>query len=257
MTSELEAAITAARAAGQLLCERLGTTYQVSHKGPADLVTEIDHQAQDLIAGILGEAFPSYGLVGEEGDGPDVADGTRWIVDPIDGTINYIRSYPLFAVSIALERDDELVVGVVYNPVLDELFVAQKGKGAALNGTPIHVSTTSNLEESVLASGFPYDVWTSDDDNSREWRRFLKRALSIRCDGCASLDLCHVAMGRLEGHWEFELGPWDMAAGALIVQEAGGAVTQVTGEPFTPHGRGILASNGHLHAEMLAVLKGN
>jgi len=254
MTSEVEAAITVARAAGQLLCERLGTTYQVSHKGPADLVTEIDRQAQDLIAEMLQKAFPTYGLLGEEGGGRDVPDGPSWIVDPIDGTVNYIRSYPLFAVSIALERDGELVVGVVYHPVLDELFVAEKGNGASLNGTPIHVSTTANLEESVLASGFPYDVWVNDDDNSREWRRFLKRALSMRCDGCASLDLCHVAMGRLDGFWEFELGPWDMAAGALMVQEAGGKVTQVTGEPYTPYGQGILASNGHLHAEMLAVL---
>jgi myo-inositol-1(or 4)-monophosphatase len=255
MTSEVEAAITAARAAGQLLCERLGTTYQVSHKGPADLVTEIDRQAQDLIAEMLQKAFPGYGLLGEEGGGRDVPDGPRWIVDPIDGTVNYIRSYPLFAVSIALEQDGELVVGVVYHPILDELFVAEKGNGASLNGTPIHVSTTVNLEESVLASGFPYDVWVNDDDNSREWRRFLKRALSMRCDGCASLDLCHVAMGRLEGHWESELGPWDMAAGALMVQEAGGKVTQVTGEPYTPYGQGILASNGHVHADMLAVLR--
>jgi myo-inositol-1(or 4)-monophosphatase len=255
MTSEVEAAIAAARAAGQLLCERLGTTYQVSHKGPADLVTEIDHQAQDLIADMLGEVFPSYGLVGEEGSGSDGSDGPRWIVDPVDGTVNFIRGYPFFAVSIALEQDGEIVVGVVYNPILDELFVAEKGNEASLNGSPIRVSTTASLEESVLASGFPYDVWINDEgDNSREWRRFLKRALSMRCDGCASLDLCHVAMGRLDGHWEQELGPWDMAAGALIVQEAGGKVTQVTGEPFSSYGRGVLASNGHLHAEMLAEL---
>lgn len=254
MTSELQAAVTAARAAGQLLCERLDTAYQVRHKGPTDLVTEIDHQAQALIASTLGEAFPSYGLLGEEGGEIIVSDGPRWIVDPLDGTVNYIRAYPFFAVSIALERDGGLVVGVVYNPVLDELFVAEKGKGATLNGNPIHVSAATRLEESVLASGFPYGVWTSDDDNSREWRRFLKRALSMRCDASASIDLCHVAMGRLDGHWEQELGPWDMAAGALIVQEAGGQVTQVTGEPFSPYGRGILASNGHLHAEMLAVL---
>jgi myo-inositol-1(or 4)-monophosphatase len=255
MTSELEAAITAARAAGQLLLERLGTSYQVSHKGPADLVTEIDHQAQDLIANTLREAFPSYGLVGEEGSEPGLNDdGPRWIVDPLDGTVNYVRGYPFFAVSIALERAAELAAGVVYNPNLDELFTAERGKGASLNGSPIQVSTATRLEESVLASGFPYEVWTSDDDNSREWRRLLKRALSMRCDACAALDLCHVAMGRLDGHWELELGPWDMAAGALMVQEAGGAVTQVTGEPFSPYGRGILASNGRLHADMLAVL---
>jgi myo-inositol-1(or 4)-monophosphatase len=254
MTPELEAAITAARTAGQLLCDRLGTTYQVRHKGPADLVTEIDRQAQDLIAHILHEAFPAYGLLGEEGGESRPSDGPRWIVDPIDGTVNYIHGYPLFAVSIALEQDSEVVAGVVYNPIIDELFLAEKGTGATHNGNAIHVSATTRLEHSVVTSGFPYDVWTDDDDNSREWRRFLKRALSMRCDGCASLDLCHVAMGRLDGHWEQELGPWDMAAGALIVQEAGGQVTQVTGEPFTPYGRGILASNGHLHADMLALL---
>jgi len=255
MTSELEIAITAAQAAGRLLRERAGTSYQVRHKGPADLVTEIDHQAQELIANTLREAFPAYGVLGEEGGQPHGPDGPRWIVDPLDGTINYIRGYPFYAVSIGLERDGDLAAGVVYNPVLDELFAAEKGKGATLNGSPIHVSTTSRLEESMLASGFPYDVWVNDqDDNSRQWRRMLKRALSMRCDASAAIDLCHVAMGRLDGHWEFELGPWDMAAGALIVREAGGQVTQVTGEPFTPYGRGILASNGHLHGEILAVL---
>jgi myo-inositol-1(or 4)-monophosphatase len=254
MTSELEAAINAAHAAGQLLCARLGTTYQVRHKGPADLVTEIDHQAQDLIASTLGAAFPTYGLVGEEGSQSSDTDGPRWIVDPLDGTINYVHGIPFFAVSIALEQDGALVVGVVYNPILDELFTAQKGKGASLNGTPIHVSPNASLEESVLATGFPYEVWTNEVDNSREWHRFLKRALSMRCDASAALDLCHVAMGRLDGYWELELGPWDMAAGALMVQEAGGRVTQVTGEPFTPYGRGILANNGKLHDEMLAVL---
>jgi myo-inositol-1(or 4)-monophosphatase len=255
MTSELEAAIAAAQAAGQFLRERSGTAYQIRHKGPADLVTEIDHQAQDLIASALKSSFPTYGLVGEEGSDPHNSDGPRWIVDPLDGTINYVRGYPFYAVSIALERDGEIAVGVVYNPVLDELFVAEKGEGATLNGSPVHVSTTTRLEESVLASGFPYDVWVNDEqDNSRQWRRFLKRALSMRCDASAAIDLCHVAAGRLDGHWEFELGPWDMAAGALIVQEAGGMVTQVMGEPFSPYGRGILASNGHLHAEMVAVL---
>ena len=255
MTSELEIAINAARAAGQLLLERSGTAYQVRHKGPADLVTEIDHQAQDLIASTLTSAFPTYGLVGEEGSEPHDSNSPRWIVDPLDGTINYVRGYPFYAVSVALERDGEVAVGVVYNPVLDELFVAEKGEGATLNGSPVHVSATTRLEESVLASGFPYDVWINDeDDNSREWRRFLKRALSMRCDASAAIDLCHVAMGRLDGHWEFELGPWDMAAGALMVQEAGGKVTQVMGEPFSPYGRGITASNGHLHAKMLAVL---
>jgi myo-inositol-1(or 4)-monophosphatase len=256
MSSELETAITAARAAGKLLHERLDTAHQVRHKGPADIVTEMDKQAEDLINRLLREAFPNYGLVGEEGGEQFVSDSPRWVIDPLDGTVNYSRGYPFFSVSIALERDGEVVVGVVYNPILDELFTAEKGSGATLNGRSIRVSTTVRLEESVLASGFPYDVWTNDTDNSREWRGFLKRALSLRCDGSAALDLCHVATGRIDAHWELELGPWDMAAGALLVQEAGGTVTQVNGDSFNPFGRGILASNGHIHAEMLTVLKG-
>lgn len=254
MSSELEAAIAAARAAGDLLRERFGATHQVRHKGPTDLVTEMDRQAQDLIASMLQKPFPTYGLLGEEGGGQDVSDGPCWLVDPLDGTTNYARGYPFFSVSIALERDDEVAVGVVYNPILDELFVAEKGGGATLNERPIHVSTTASLSESVLASGFPYDAWTNEADNGREWHRFLKRVLSLRSDGSAALDLCHVAAGRIDGHWELELGPWDIAAGGLIVQEAGGTVTQVNGDPFIPYGHNVLASNGHLHAEMLALL---
>lgn len=254
MTSELEVAIAAARAAGGLLRERFGASHQIRRKGPTDLVTEMDQQAEDLIAGTLREAFPAYGLVGEEGGEQFLSDNPRWLIDPLDGTINYIRGYPFFAVSIALEQDGQIVVGVVYNPILDELFVGEKGRGASLNGHSIHVSATASLDESVLASGFPYDVWTSEADNGRQWHRFLKRALSLRCDASAALDLCHVAVGRIDGYWELELGPWDIAAGALIVQEAGGSVTQVNGDLFSPYGRGVLASNGHLQAEMLAVL---
>jgi myo-inositol-1(or 4)-monophosphatase len=255
VTPELEAAIAAARAAGELLWEELGAAHQIRHKGPADLVTEMDQQAQDLIATMLQEAFPGYGLLGEEGGGQFISDSPRWLVDPLDGTTNYARGYPCFAVSIALEREDEIVLGVVYNPILDELFVAEQGGGASLNDAPIHVSDTDDLGESLLASGFPYNAWTSPADNGQEWQRFIKRALSLRSDGSAALDLCHVAMGRIDGFWELELGPWDMAAGALIVQESGGRVSQVNGDPFTPYGRGLLASNGHLHTKMLAVLR--
>jgi myo-inositol-1(or 4)-monophosphatase len=254
MSYELEAAVSAARAAGRLLREHLGATLQVRHKGPADLVTEVDRQVEDLIASTLREACPTYGLLGEEGGEQFVSDNPRWLVDPLDGTTNYIRGYPFFAVSIALERDAEIVVGVVYNPILDELYVAEKGRGATLNGRPIHVSTATSLGDSLLASGFPFDAWTNEIDNGQQWRRFLKLSLSLRSDGSAALDLCHVATGRIDGYWELRLGPWDMAAGGLIVQEAGGAVSLVNGEPFSPYGGDVLASNGHLHAEMLAVL---
>jgi len=258
MTPESEVSIVAARAAGSLLRKHfVGTTRQIRHKGPADLVTEMDQQAEDLIAGILQKAFPAYGLVGEEGGEYSTSDNPRWLVDPLDGTTNYARGYPFFAVSIALERHDEIVVGVVYNPILDELFAAERGGGATLNGRPIYVSTTANLDNSLLASGFPYDAWTNEADNGQEWHRFLKRVLSLRTDGAAALDLCHVAMGRIDGYWELDLEPWDMAAGVLIVQEAEGTVTQVSGDPYSPYRRSVLASNGHLHTEMLAVLAEN
>lgn len=248
--------MAAARAAGRLLHQHWNETHQVRWKGQADPVTEMDRQAEELIADMLRQAFPTYGLVGEEGGEQFVSDDPRWLVDPLDGTTNYMRGYPLFAVSIGLERAGQLVAGVVYNPVLDELFAAERGGGATLNGRPIRVAPTTELRNSVLASGFPYDARRDESNNGVHWNSFLRRVLSMRADGSAALDLCHVAMGRIDGYWELELGPWDMAAGAVIVEEAGGRVTQVSGDPFNPYQPSVLASNGHVHAEMLAVLNG-
>jgi myo-inositol-1(or 4)-monophosphatase len=256
MTSELEAAMAAARAAGRLLHQHWNETHQVRWKGQADPVTEMDRQAEELIADMLRQAFPTYGLVGEEGGEQFVSDDLRWLVDPLDGTTNYMRGYPLFAVSIGLEKAGQLVAGVVYNPVLDELFAAERGGGATLNGRPIRVAPTTELRNSVLASGFPYDARRDERNNGVHWNSFLRRVLSMRADASAALDLCHVAMGRIDGFWELELGPWDMAAGVVIVEEAGGRVTQVSGDPFSPYQPSVLASNGHLHAEMLVVLNG-
>jgi myo-inositol-1(or 4)-monophosphatase len=254
MTSELDAAIAAAQAAGRLLRQHWNETHLVRWKGQADPVTEMDRQAEELIADMLRQSYPTYGLVGEEGGEQFLSDAPRWLVDPLDGTTNYMRGYPLFAVSIGLEREGQLVAGVVYNPVLDELFAAQRGQGATLNGKPIHVAPTTDLRSSVLASGFPYDARQDENNNGTHWASFLRRVLSMRADASAALDLCHVAMGRIDGFWELVLGPWDMAAGVVIVEEAGGRVTQVSGEPFSPYQPTVLASNGHLHAEMLAVL---
>jgi len=254
MTSELETAILAARQAGQILRHRFGGQFKVDYKGAIDPVTEMDHQAQTLIANILGDPYPSYRLIAEEGLKHYSPGQTHWIVDPLDGTTNYSRGYPFFAVSIALEKDGEILLGVVYNPILDELFVAERGKGALLNGQPIRVSQTVDLGKAVLASGFPYDMWTNPIDNASQWARFIKRTFSLRCDGAASLDFCHVAMGRLDGYWELDLEVWDMAAGALIVQEAGGRVSGVDGSPFSLDHRRVLASNGYLHNDLLSVI---
>lgn len=250
MTPQLQEAIAAARAAGKLLREHFGTAHRLRRKGTIDLVTEMDQQAETLIAEMLRKAFPTYGFVGEEGGEQFVSDAPRWLVDPLDGTTNYAHNYPFFAVSIALEQENEVVLGVVYNPVLDELFAADRGQGATLNGQPIHASETGNLGDSLLASGFPYNAWTTRADNGREWHRLLKRVVSLRSDGSAALDLCHVAMGRLDGYWELDLEAWDMAAGSLIVQEAGGIVTQIGQNRFNPYQRSVVASNRYLHAEI-------
>ena len=255
MTSEINIAIHTARTAGQMLRENFSKPHQVFYKGVIDIVTEVDRESQRLIFEMLKDAFPSYGLLGEESSQPIRTEGPIWIVDPLDGTTNYARDYPLFAVSIALEKNGEVVAGVVYNPLLDELFAAEKGSGATLNGAPVHVAQTQELGKALLATGFPYDVWTNPVNNYAEWERFMQRTMSVRCDGSAALDLCHVAAGRLDGYWELDVEAWDMAAGALIVQEAGGMVSLTSGEPLNLYQRNILASNGHLHESMLEMLR--
>jgi myo-inositol-1(or 4)-monophosphatase len=245
-----------ARCAGHALHDHYNQPHIISYKGIIDLVTEMDLESERLVTEILRKSFPEYGILGEEGTQSTVPYACRWIIDPLDGTTNYTYSYPFLSVSIALEKHGEIALGVVYNPLLDELFVAEKGHGAYMNGTPIHVTDTDELGKSLLASGFPYDVWSNTRNNCYEWEHFIKKTISVRCDGSAALDLCHTACGRLDGYWELDLEPWDMAAGALIVKEAGGMVTQVDGKPFTHLQRNILASNGYLHRSMLNVIKG-
>lgn len=251
-----EVAMTAVRAGGCLLREELNNHHSIRAKKTAiDLVTTVDQRVETLIISILRQSFPNYGYQTEES--PTIA-GTKdycWIIDPLDGTTNYIHRYPLFAVSLALAWKDTVVLGVVYNPLADELFVAVKDHGATLNDRPIHVSDTATLAPSLLASGFPYDVWEREDDNTAEWRSLLKRVTSLRSDGSAALDLCHVACGRLDGYWEFGLEPWDIAAGSLIVQEAGGQVTDRDGAPFSVSTHSVVASNGVLHLELLQALQ--
>jgi len=253
--SETRIAIDAARYAGKALLEQYNKPHQVSFKGIVDMVTEMDTLSERMVVDILRKAFPNYGVLGEEGTKSTEPYTYRWIIDPLDGTTNYSRNYPLFGVSIALEWKGEITLGVVYNPILDELFTAEKGSGAYLNGSPIHVTETTELGKSLFASGFPYDVWSSKNNNFVEWERFMKSAISVRCDGSAALDLCHTACGRLDGFWELDLEPWDLAAGALIVQEAGGVITQTNGKPFYHLERSVLAGNRYLHHQMLELLK--
>jgi myo-inositol-1(or 4)-monophosphatase len=256
VSSFLATAVEAARSAGALLREARGSVRQVSYKrSPTDLVTEMDRRAEALIVERLLGAFPDHGFLGEEGGARAGRSEYRWLVDPLDGTTNYAHGLPIFAVSIALERAGEVQLGVAYDPNQDELFVAERGRGATLNGEPLHVSKTAVLGEGLLATGFPYDIRVSSETNLPEYSALSLRSRAVRRFGSAVLDLCYVAAGRFDAFWELTLGPWDMAAGGLMVQEAGGRVTSVRGGPWQLDGPGALASNGPLHEAVLEVLE--
>lgn len=251
----LPVAVEAARSAGQLLREALGGERHITYKGsPTNLVTEMDRRAELLIVGRLLQAFPDHGLLGEEGGERPGRSPYRWVIDPLDGTTNYAHGLPVYAVSIALERAGVIELGVGYDPSRDECFVAERGAGATLNGKPLAVSGTTELGESLLATGFPYDIRTAAQTNLPEWAALSVRTHAVRRLGSAVLDLCYVAAGRFDGFWELRLGPWDVAAGGLIVLEAGGSVTDVAGGPWRIDGCGILASNGRIHQAVLSSL---
>jgi len=255
-TAELELAIEAAVSAGNLLKEGWGKVHSIGRKRNfRELVTEFDQRAEELIIKTIKVQYPDHSILAEERPMEISNSAYKWIIDPLDGTTNYAHGYPLFCLSIALEHNEEIVIGVVYNPILNELFIAQKEQGATLNGRPISVSATKTLRESLLATGFPYRL-EGIKENMRYFENFIFQAQAVRGDGSAALDLCYLAMGRFDGLWELDLKPWDVAAGALIVAEAGGIVTDLSGGRFNIYGKEILASNGHIHQEMVQVLQG-
>jgi myo-inositol-1(or 4)-monophosphatase len=250
-----EAAITFAREAGAIVKEGYGRIHAPERKGRIDLVTEYDKRAEALLLRQIRTYFPGHGILGEETGAHEAVDSpVRWILDPLDGTTNFAHNYPFFGVSIGVEVEGTMVVGAVYDPVRDEMFEAARGHGARLNGDPIHVSPTASIEDALLVTGFPYDVREFPERHLPLFQAFLVRAQGIRRDGSAALNLCYLAMGRFDGFWEGSLSPWDMAAGTLIVREAGGVVTDYIGGAFHLEGRQILAANPALHAEMRAVL---
>jgi myo-inositol-1(or 4)-monophosphatase len=254
-SAERRVAIGAARAAGELLRSELAGARRIAFKGaPTNLVTEMDARAETLILGQLREAFPDDALLSEEIGGAAGRSGRRWIVDPLDGTTNYAHGLPLFAVSIGLEVDGRVMLGVVCDPVHDELYVAERGAGAFVNDRKLEVSRATTLDESLLVTGFPYNIRETDDNNLREYAAFSLRAQGARRLGSAVLYLSWLAAGRLDGYWELRLGAWDVAAGSLLVEEAGGRVTALDGSPLDLERPSVLASNGIIHAEMLAVL---
>jgi myo-inositol-1(or 4)-monophosphatase len=250
----LNFAIRVAKDAGRLLRDRFGTRIDIDHKGSIDIVTDVDLASERLIREAISTYYPRHEILAEEGGLSESGSEYRWIVDPIDGTTNYAHGYPIFCVSIALECKGEVVLGVVYDPMRDEMFTAEQGGGAALNNRPIRVSKTAELMQGLLSTGFPYDIKTSKLTNLDHWANFAMNAQALRRDGAAALDLCYVACGRFDGFWELNLSPWDTAAGALIVAEAGGRVTDFAGRPFSNYNREVLASNGLVHERMIEVL---
>ena len=245
-----------ARQAGEILRRGYGKEIQVSHKGEIDLVTEIDRLSESYLLGEIRSRFPGHRIICEESGVHAGSDCCLWYVDPLDGTVNYAHHIPIFTVSIAYEEDGRMLLGVVYDPLREELFSAQRSTGAWLNGEPISVSNVQQLDTAMLATGFAYDIRTHPETNLDHFAHFSLRCQGVRRLGSAALDLCYVAAGRYDGFWELRLSPWDMAAGALIAQEAGARVTRIDGDlDFLTPPESILAANPSLHAQMLSILK--
>jgi myo-inositol-1(or 4)-monophosphatase len=250
----------AAEEAARYLREAVGRRQRVEYKGAIDLVTEADRAVEALVVKRLRTAFPDHLIVGEESSSGRAlarphAGQYAWYVDPLDGTTNFAHGHPQFSVSIGLARDGELLLGVVVDPLRGETFAGVRGQGATLNGHPIHVSDVADLGAGLLATGLPYDRRDHADYYLDVIKSFVLRAQGIRRAGSAALDLCYLACGRFDGYWEWKLSPWDMAAGVLIVREAGGVVSDFSGGPLDLYGPEILASNGLLHPSMIDVLK--
>jgi myo-inositol-1(or 4)-monophosphatase len=250
----LRVAVKACRAAGRIQMDAFGSALEVEHKGEIDLVTAIDRRSEEEIVAIITGAFPDHGCLAEESPLTEGVSDYLWVVDPLDGTTNYSRGFPVFCSSIALTFMGKVLVGAIYNPVLRELFTAFRGGGTFLNGKKVHVTRQDRLSAGFLATGFPYDIRRSRRNNLDHFSRFATRCLAIRRAGAAALDLAYVAAGRFDGFWELKLKPWDMAAGTLLVEEAGGRISLPSGQPFTLKDRDIVASNGAIHDQMLNLL---
>ena len=253
MASEHVAALSAARREGEVLRAGFGTEHAITYEGEVDLVTEMDTEAERVIREELLGTFPTHGMLAEEGGELGGEEDARWIVDPLDGTTNYAHGLSIFCVSIALERAGEVVLGVVHDPMGEETFVAERGRGATLNGEPIRVSSTDEPIRALIATGFPYD--RAELPEALElFGRLAASTRGMRRLGSAALDLCYVAAGRLDGYYERSIWPWDLAAGSVIVEEAGGRLTNYRGDVIELAGREIMASNGRLHSAMIRLI---
>jgi myo-inositol-1(or 4)-monophosphatase len=256
MTPTLQDLKNLARAAGEILRAGFQHSNHIQHKGEIDLVTEIDQQSEAYLLEQIHTRFPRHRIVAEETGQNDGDPAHTWYIDPLDGTTNFAHRLPIFSVSIAYAQQDQVTLGVVYDPIRDEMFAAERGRGATLNEVPIQPSSQAQLSRSLLVTGFPYDRFTSPENNLDHMRRFTLRAQGIRRLGSAALDLCSVACGRVDGYWEIKLETWDLAAGVLIAREAGALVTKTDGRPdMLTLPISVLAANPALHPAMLAVLQ--
>lgn len=245
----------AAEEAAKIIKENYNSAFSISRKKEYnDLVTEVDHKSEKKIIDVIHKYFPGHNILSEECGDLNINSDYVWIVDPIDGTVNFAHALPIFSVSIALEIKKEIVLGIVYNPIIEEKFYSEKGKGAFLNDKQISVSKVEKLKDSLLVTGFPYMAKYNMGSCIDHFNNFIKEGLPIRRLGSAALDLCYVACGRFDGFWEVALNPWDMAAGYLILAEAGGKLSNFKGEDFSIYKKQLLATNGNIHKEMMDIL---
>jgi myo-inositol-1(or 4)-monophosphatase len=251
----LQVAIAAGKEAGRIQMEHFGHSHPIEYKGEFNPVTEVDRLCEQAIVKMILDVFPEHDILTEESPFEGKGSPWRWIIDPIDGTTNYFHGFPCFCVSIGLEVEGEINLGVVYLPTLHELFHAERGKGAFLNSERITVSRFDRLDRSLLCTGFPYDVHEHVDFYLRYFRQFMVKSFGIRRPGSAAIDLSYLAAGRFDGFWEFKLHAWDVAAASLLITEAGGKVTDFQGRPFNIYSEEILASNGLIHEEMLQTIR--
>jgi len=256
MADMKEVLLEATMEAGKIIQHYFNGTFKIENKSSInDLVTEVDKMSEDKVISIIKLHFPGHSIISEEaGEAMQVSD-YQWIIDPIDGTVNFAHGIPICCVSIGLKHKDEMLYGAVYNPMMNELFFAEKGKGATLNGTPISVSKKSDFKTACLVTGFPYKWPNNAEHPIKVFERFILQGLPVRRLGSAAIDLCWVACGRFDGFWEYNLSSWDIAAGYLIVQEAGGKVTNFYGDPYNVFDKETLATNGLIHDEMLRLIK--
>jgi myo-inositol-1(or 4)-monophosphatase len=252
----LDTAIAAGKEAGALLRTYASSGFRIEYKNPINLVTDADRAAEQCVIDHIRARFPTHRFLAEErGRIEEVPSPYLWVIDPLDGTTNFAHGYPTYCVSIGLEYEGRCILGVIVDPSRDELFTAIEHRGARLNGHPIHVSKTATLDSSLLVTGFAYDIRDTPRNNLDHFARFALKTQGLRRTGSAALDLCYVAAGRFDGFWEVQLNPWDMAAGSVIVKEAGGRLTDFSGKDLSIYGQELVASNGPIHEAMLQVLK--